>query len=62
MKFKVAPDETIQDCLTRMKAAGYMPVKRYEKPVFKENEHGEVEVLYQEIIFTGKKIADTFES
>lgn len=56
MKFKVEPDETIQDCLARMKAAGYMPVKRFEKPVFIENEHGDIEVLRQEIEFTGKKI------
>ncbi|HBJ9556272.1 TPA: NETI motif-containing protein, partial [Staphylococcus pseudintermedius] len=55
MKFKVEPDETIQDCLARMKAAGYMPVKRFEKPVFIENEHGDIEVLRQEIEFTGKK-------
>ncbi|WP_086429555.1 NETI motif-containing protein [Staphylococcus cornubiensis] len=62
MKFKVEPDESIQDCLARMRAAGYMPVKRFEKPVFIENEQGEVEVLRQEIVFTGKKVKDTFES
>lgn len=56
MKFKVEADETIQDCLARMRAAGYMPVKRFEKPVFKENANGEIEVLRQEIEFTGKKI------
>ncbi len=57
MKFKVEADETIQDCLTRMRAAGYMPVKRFEKPVFKENANGEIEVLRQEIEFTGKKMS-----
>ena len=31
-------------------------VKRFEKPVFKENANGEIEVLRQEIEFTGKKI------
>ncbi|QLK86420.1 NETI motif-containing protein [Staphylococcus sp. 17KM0847] len=56
MKFKVEVNETIQDCLARMKAAGYMPVKRYEKPIFKERQDGTVEVLRQEIIFTGQKI------
>lgn len=55
MKFRVEADETIQDCLARMREAGYMPVKRYEKPVFKENKDGSVEVLRQEIVFTGKK-------
>ncbi len=57
MKFKVEVDETIQDCLARMRAAGYMPVKRFEKPVFKENANGEIEVLRQEIEFTGKKMS-----
>ncbi|MCS4486904.1 NETI motif-containing protein [Staphylococcus americanisciuri] len=56
MKFRVEVDETIQDCLARMREAGYMPVKRYEKPVFKENKDGSVEVLRQEIVFTGKKL------
>lgn len=56
MKFRVEADETIQDCLARMRKAGYMPVKRYEKPVFKENKDGSVEVLRQEIVFTGKKL------
>ncbi|UXR69029.1 MULTISPECIES: NETI motif-containing protein [unclassified Staphylococcus] len=58
MKFQVEENETIQDCLARMREAGYMPVKRFEKPVFKENTDGSVEVLRQEIIFTGKKIND----
>lgn len=62
MKFKVEPDESIQDCLARMRAAGYVPIKRFEKPVFIENKRGEVEVLRQEIVFTGKKMTDVFES
>ena len=62
MKFKVEPDESIQDCLARMRAAGYVPIKRFEKPVFIENKCGEVEVLRQEIVFTGKKMTDVFES
>lgn len=55
MKFEVQDNETLQDCLARMKAEGYMPVKRMEKPVFYE-ENGKVEVLKQQIIFVGKKI------
>ncbi|MBE5664701.1 NETI motif-containing protein [Staphylococcus sp. SS251] len=56
MKFKVADNETIADCLTRMKKQGYMPVKRLEKPVFQEQKDGTIEVSHQEIIFVGKKI------
>ncbi|MBE5661199.1 NETI motif-containing protein [Staphylococcus sp. SS87] len=56
MKFKVANNETIADCLTRMKKQGYMPVKRLEKPVFQEQKDGTIEVSHQEIIFVGKKI------
>lgn len=56
MKFKVEDDETVQACLLRMKAAGYMPIKRFEKPIFKENKDGSIDVLKQEIIFTGKEI------
>ncbi|QJI70550.1 NETI motif-containing protein [Staphylococcus haemolyticus] len=31
MKFKVNENETISECLTRMREEGYMPVKRIEK-------------------------------
>ena len=56
MKFKVNENETIADCLSRMKIQVYMPVKRIEKPVFQEQKDGTVEVSHQEIIFVGKKI------
>ncbi|HHW5058050.1 TPA: NETI motif-containing protein [Staphylococcus aureus] len=56
MKFKVNENETIADCLSRMRMQGYMPVKRIEKPVFQEQKDGTVEVSHQEIIFVGKKI------
>ncbi|HCU8167462.1 TPA: NETI motif-containing protein [Staphylococcus aureus] len=56
MKFKVNENETIADCLSRMKMQGDMPVKRIEKPVFQEQKDGTVEVSHQEIIFVGKKI------
>ncbi|MCE5131785.1 NETI motif-containing protein [Staphylococcus saprophyticus] len=55
-KFKVADNETIQDCLQRMREAGYEPVKRFEKPIYKENKDGSLEVLKQEIEFVGKMI------
>ena len=57
-KFKVEADETIQDCLARMRDAGYMPVKRIEKPVYQELKDGSIEVLRQEIEFVGKRISD----
>ncbi|MEB6062022.1 NETI motif-containing protein [Staphylococcus pseudoxylosus] len=53
-KFKVEENETIQDCLQRMRDAGYTPVKRFEKPLYKENEDGTFEVYKQEIEFVGK--------
>ncbi|HDP2263303.1 TPA: NETI motif-containing protein [Staphylococcus aureus] len=56
MKFKVNENETIADCLSRMKTQGYMPVKHIEKPVFQEQKDGTIEVSHQEIIFVGKKI------
>lgn len=56
MKFEVKDNETILECLQRMKEAGYTPVKRFQKPIFKENDQGEIEVYKEQIIFTGKKI------
>ena len=38
MKFKVNENETISECLTRMREEGYMPVKRIEKPIYTEDE------------------------
>lgn len=34
--FEVAEGESIDACLERIKAAGYVPVKRTEKPIFEE--------------------------
>ncbi|RFU60594.1 NETI motif-containing protein [Bacillus sp. V59.32b] len=34
--FEVEDGETIDACLERIKAAGYVPVKRTEKPIFQE--------------------------
>ncbi|MBM6507740.1 NETI motif-containing protein [Staphylococcus pasteuri] len=58
MKFKVNDNETIADCLKRMKDEGYMPTRRIEKPIYKENKDGSLEVLKQDIIFIGKKITE----
>lgn len=58
MKYKVNDNETIADCLQRMKADGYMPTRRIEKPIYKENKDGSLKVLKQDIIFIGKKITE----
>lgn len=56
MKFRVNENETIADCLARMREEGYMPVRRIEKPVYTEDKNGKLEVLRQDIQFVGKKI------
>ena len=53
MKFKVNENETISECLTRMREEGYMPVKRIEN-LYTEDEKGNVVVLRQDIQFVGK--------
>ncbi|PYZ96548.1 hypothetical protein CR205_12610 [Alteribacter lacisalsi] len=57
-KFTVEDGETVDQCLQRMTAAGYTPVRRMEEPVLMEvNRNGkmEVEVSHQKIVFEGKK-------
>jgi hypothetical protein len=36
MKFEVQENETIDQCLDRMKKLGYSPTRRTEKPIFQE--------------------------
>lgn len=55
-KFRVEDKETIADCLDRMKKEGFMPICRIEKPVYKENKDGSIEILKQDIIFVGALI------
>ncbi|MFC7372514.1 NETI motif-containing protein [Fictibacillus iocasae] len=58
-KFQVEQGETISQCLDRMAAEGYMPVRRMEEPVFhevKQNGKIEVEVKEQRIVFEGKLV------
>ncbi|HEO8419467.1 NETI motif-containing protein [Niallia sp. FSL W8-0635] len=53
-RFEVQTNETINDCLDRMKKEGYTPIKRMEKPVFKEikvNGQMSYEPVSQQIIF-----------
>ncbi|MCA0984384.1 NETI motif-containing protein [Halobacillus yeomjeoni] len=35
-RFEVQENETIDQCLDRMKKEGYMPIRRAEEPVFRE--------------------------
>ncbi|WLR51090.1 NETI motif-containing protein [Bacillus tianshenii] len=56
-KYEVKENETVSDCLDRMKADGYVPTRRMEKPVFKEvKKNGKViqEPYRQQIIFEAK--------
>jgi hypothetical protein len=59
MIFTVQEDETIAECLERMKNQGYIPVRRTEKPIFQEIIKGK-EVTYEpvgrEIVFEAKII------
>ncbi|WP_059104579.1 NETI motif-containing protein [Shouchella shacheensis] len=53
-KFEVQENETIGDCLARMEAEGYAPVRRMEEPVFAEQKGKKEPVwLRQRIVFEG---------
>ncbi|MBL5773965.1 NETI motif-containing protein [Bacillus sporothermodurans] len=52
-------NETIADCLTRMENEGYRPVRRIEKPIFKEvlkNNQTEYQPVSRKIIFDALKL------
>lgn len=49
-KFEVGENETIEQCLNRMKNEGYTPIRRIEKPIFKEDGN-EVIPIGKTIIF-----------
>jgi hypothetical protein len=40
MQFEVQENESIDECLDRIKQAGYMPISRTEKPIFHEVKKG----------------------
>ena len=50
--FDVEENETIDQCLERMKKEGYMPIGRREEPIFHEV-NGQPTVLRQKIQFKG---------
>ena len=58
MQFEVQENETIGACLDRMNKQGYIPVRRTEKPIFKEvTKDGETsyEPVGREIVFEAVK-------
>ena len=59
MEFEVNENESIEECLDRIKRAGYMPIRRTEKPIFQEVKKGnETEILPvgRQIVFEAKLI------
>ncbi|MDQ0208461.1 NETI motif-containing protein [Alkalicoccobacillus murimartini] len=52
-QFTVGTDESLADCLERMKSEGYRPVRRMEKPVFKEDGSKTPVISHQQVIFEG---------
>ncbi|WHZ03451.1 NETI motif-containing protein [Neobacillus sp. YX16] len=48
MQFEVQDNESIDDCLNRMKKLGYVPVSRTEKPIFQEVVNGK-EISYEPV-------------
>lgn len=57
--YEVGEHESIDDCLNRMKKDGYVPVRRMEKPIFKEvqkNGAVEYEPVGRQIIFEAKPL------
>ncbi|MBB2479974.1 NETI motif-containing protein [Bacillus sp. APMAM] len=58
-QFEVQENESIETCLNRMEQEGYRPVRRLEKPIFKEvSRNGKVdyEPAGRKIIFEGRKM------
>jgi hypothetical protein len=59
MEFEVNENETIEECLDRIKKAGYMPIRRTEKPIFQEVKNGnemKYEPVGRQIVFEAKLI------
>ncbi len=58
-KFVVEENESLDDCLNRMNKEGYMPVRRTEQPIFKEEVRNNVVEHIpcgRMIIFEGKLV------
>lgn len=57
MQFEVQENESIDECLDRMKRQGYTPVRRMEKPIFQEIKKGGdtiYEPIGRKIVFEGR--------
>lgn len=58
LTFEVQENETIDQCLERIEKAGYLPIRRIEKPIFQETKsNGSIayEPVGRQIIFETKK-------
>ncbi|MED3624943.1 NETI motif-containing protein [Neobacillus thermocopriae] len=57
VQFEVQENESIDECLDRIKQKGYMPIRRIEKPIFQEIKK-DGETIYQpigrQIVFEAK--------
>ena len=61
MVFEVQENESIDQCLERIQKAGYIPVRRTEKPIFKEVKTGgkvDYEPAGRQIVFEAKRLED----
>ncbi|MBU8772627.1 NETI motif-containing protein [Cytobacillus oceanisediminis] len=61
MVFEVQENETIDQCLDRIQKAGYIPVRRTEKPIFIEVKTGgkvDYEPAGRQIVFEAKRVED----
>ncbi|KIY23170.1 MULTISPECIES: NETI motif-containing protein [Mesobacillus] len=59
--YEVGEHESIDDCLNRMKMDGFAPVRRLEKPIFKEIEKNGTmayEPAGRKIIFEARSIEE----
>ncbi|MEH7117575.1 NETI motif-containing protein [Neobacillus vireti] len=59
LQFEVQENESIEECLNRIKQQGYTPVRRIEKPIFQEVKNaGETiyEPIGRQIVFEARLI------
>ncbi|MEH7416104.1 NETI motif-containing protein [Neobacillus drentensis] len=57
--FELQENESIEECLNRMKQQGYTPVKRTEKPIFQEVKNAKgtnYEPVGRQIVFEARLI------
>ncbi|MDQ0247846.1 hypothetical protein J2S09_005522 [Bacillus fengqiuensis] len=57
-EYEVGENETIDQCLNRIKEDGFIPIKRIEKPIFKEeivNGQEEIVPAGRVIVFQAKQ-------